>query len=75
MAHHARLGLAIDAETCRTGDGDPLELDLAVDAILHAAAATGLGGSRRRAGRAEFETLSYTARGSDHELPSFLDTG
>lgn len=40
-ADHARLGLAIDATTTRTGDGDPLELhlDLTVDAIRHAVAA------------------------------------
>jgi len=34
--------------------------------------ATGLGGSRRRAARAGFETPSHTTPASDHELPSFL---
>ena len=36
--------------------------------------ATGLGGSRRRAARAGFETPSYSAPTSDHELPSFLSS-
>jgi hypothetical protein len=39
MAQHTRLGLAIDETTSRNGCGDPLELDLAVDAIRHAIAA------------------------------------
>ena len=34
--------------------------------------ATGLGGTRRRPSRAGFETPSYSAPASDHELPSFL---
>jgi cell division protein FtsZ len=36
--------------------------------------ATGLGGMRRRAGRAEFERSLGTTRGADPELPSFLNT-
>ena len=36
--------------------------------------ATGLGGSRRRAARAGFETPSYSTPASDHELPAFLDS-
>ncbi|MGH3136582.1 MAG: cell division protein FtsZ [Gaiellaceae bacterium] len=36
--------------------------------------ATGLGGSRRRAARAGFETPSYSAPAPDHELPAFLDS-
>jgi cell division protein FtsZ len=36
--------------------------------------ATGLGGMRRRAGRAEFERSPGTSRGADPELPSFLNT-
>jgi cell division protein FtsZ len=36
--------------------------------------ATGLGGTRRRASRAGFETPSYSAPTSDHELPSFLSS-
>ena len=35
--------------------------------------ATGLGGTRRRAARAGFETASRTSRVSDPELPSFLN--
>jgi cell division protein FtsZ len=34
--------------------------------------ATGLGGMRRRAGRAEFEMTTEPRRASDPELPSFL---
>jgi cell division protein FtsZ len=37
--------------------------------------ATGLGGMRRRSGRAEFEMTAEPRRGSDPELPSFLNTG
>ena len=37
--------------------------------------ATGLGGMRRRAGRAEFEMTTEPRRTSDPELPSFLNTG
>jgi cell division protein FtsZ len=37
--------------------------------------ATGLGGMRRRAGRAEFEMSTEPRRSSDPELPSFLNTG
>jgi cell division protein FtsZ len=37
--------------------------------------ATGLGGTRRRATRPDFEAPSYASRGSDHDLPSFLDQG
>ena len=36
--------------------------------------ATGLGGTRRRAARAGFETPSYSAPAGDHELPSFLSS-
>jgi len=37
--------------------------------------ATGLGGMRRRAGRAEFEMTPEQRRAADPELPSFLNTG
>jgi cell division protein FtsZ len=37
--------------------------------------ATGLGGMRRRTGRAEFEMSTEPRRSSDPELPSFLNTG
>jgi cell division protein FtsZ len=37
--------------------------------------ATGLGGTRRRASRATFETAAPSERSSDPELPSFLNTG
>src|SRR5687767_12683273 len=37
--------------------------------------ATGLGGMRRRAGRAEFEMTTEQRRAADPELPSFLNTG
>jgi len=36
--------------------------------------ATGLGGTRRRATRAGFETPSYSTPAGDHELPSFLSS-
>ena len=36
--------------------------------------ATGLGGSRRRAGRPGFETPSYSSSPADAELPSFLNS-
>jgi len=31
---HRRQGLAIDADTCRNGMGDRIDLGLAVDAII-----------------------------------------
>ena len=37
--------------------------------------ATGLGGMRRRAGRAEFDMTPEQRRAADPELPSFLNTG
>ena len=37
--------------------------------------ATGLGGMRRRAGRAEFDLTPEQRRAADPELPSFLNTG
>jgi len=36
--------------------------------------ATGLGGTRRRAARAGFETSSHSTPAGDHELPSFLSS-
>jgi cell division protein FtsZ len=37
--------------------------------------ATGLGGTRRRSARPDFEAPSNSSRSSEHELPSFLDQG
>jgi cell division protein FtsZ len=37
--------------------------------------ATGLGGTRRRSTRPDFEAPSNSSRSSEHELPSFLDQG
>jgi cell division protein FtsZ len=37
--------------------------------------ATGLGGTRRRATRPDFEEPSYSSRGSEQDLPSFLNQG
>ncbi len=37
--------------------------------------ATGLGGTRRRSTRPDFEAPSYSSRTSEHDLPSFLDQG
>jgi hypothetical protein len=36
--------------------------------------ATGLGGTRRRASRATFDTANGSARDSEDELPAFLNS-
>ena len=37
LACNRRRGLSIDAQTCASGDGDPLDLELAVDALIQIA--------------------------------------
>ena len=34
LEQNRRRGLTIDAETCRNGDGDPMDLALTVDALV-----------------------------------------